>query len=78
MSRIKPTQELDCRGLTCPLPALKTKKTISRMASGDVLKVTVTDPGSADDLAAFCRRTGNEMLGQEESGGEFVFYLRKA
>ena len=78
MSDITPTQELDCRGMNCPLPVLKTKKAITALASGDVLKVVATDPGSVADMAAFSRRTKHEILEQSEGGGEFTFYFRKA
>ena len=77
MSEIEPTSELDCRGLNCPLPVIRTKKVIGEMAAGDILKVVATDPGSIADMAAFSRRTGHEILEQSEGGGEFVFYFRK-
>lgn len=78
MSDITPTQELDCRGLNCPLPVLKTKKAIVSLASGDVLKVVATDPGSVADMAAFSRRTKHEIIDQSQGDGEFVFFFRKA
>jgi len=77
MSDITVKQELDCRGMNCPLPVLKTKKTIDGMASGDVLKMISTDPGSANDMVAWAKRTGNEIVKTEEAGGEFVFYVKK-
>jgi tRNA 2-thiouridine synthesizing protein A len=77
MSEITPTLELDCRGMNCPLPVLKTKKAIVGLAAGDVLKVTATDPGAVADMAAFSRRTGHEILDQSAEGGEFVFFFRK-
>lgn len=76
-SAISPTSELDCRGLNCPLPVLKTKKAIVPLASGDVLKVVATDPGSVADMAAFSRTTGHELLDQSEGDGEFVFVFRR-
>jgi len=77
MSDITPTQELDCRGMNCPLPVLKTKKTLKSLAAGDVLKVIATDPGSVADMAAFSRSTGNEILDQSAGGGEYTFYFRR-
>lgn len=71
-------QTLDARGLNCPLPILRTKKTINTMDSGEVLEVLSTDPGSVKDLDAFCSQTGNEMLSTEESNGEFIFRIKKA
>jgi tRNA 2-thiouridine synthesizing protein A len=70
-------RELDARGLNCPLPILRTKKTLTEMGSGQVLKVVATDPGSVKDFSAFAKQTGNELLSSAESGGEFVFFLKK-
>lgn len=70
-------KELDARGLNCPLPILRTKKSLSDMASGQVLRVNSTDPGSVKDMAAFAKQTGNELVSTAETGGEFVFYMRK-
>ena len=70
-------KELDTRGLNCPLPILKAKKALSEMNSGQVLKVTATDPGSVRDFQAFARQTGNELVEQSSSGDEFQHYLRR-
>ncbi|CAG1010236.1 Sulfur carrier protein TusA [Burkholderiales bacterium] len=70
-------KELDARGLSCPLPILKTKKSLNDLASGQVLKVVSTDPGSVKDMQAFSNQTGNPLLSQSEEGKEFVFFLRK-
>ena len=70
-------QELDTRGLNCPLPILKAKKALTTMASGDVLKVVSTDPGSVRDFQAFARQTGNELVEQSVVADEFVHYLRR-
>ena len=71
-------KEFDASGLACPMPIVKTKKSLSDMASGQVLKVLATDPGSVCDMAAFAEQTGNALLQQSEEGGKFVFFLRKA
>lgn len=70
-------KELDARGLNCPLPILRTKKTLNEMASGEILRVVATDPGSVKDFAAFAKQTGNELLSSSEAGGEFTFYIKK-
>jgi len=70
-------KELDARGLNCPLPILKAKKALAGMASGEVLKVVATDPGSVRDFQAFARQTGNELLEQSSGGADFVHYLRR-
>lgn len=69
--------ELDARGLNCPLPILRAKKTLNGMDNGKVLKVTATDPGAVKDFAAFAKQTGNALLTSSEIGGEYVFFIRK-
>ncbi len=70
-------RELDTRGLNCPLPILKAKKTLAEMASGQVLKVVSTDAGSVRDFQAFSRQTGNELVQQDTAGPEYVHVLRR-
>ncbi len=70
-------RELDARGLNCPLPILRTKKALSEMSAGQILKVTATDPGSVKDMQAFAKQTGNELLGQDENNNEFEFYFKR-
>jgi tRNA 2-thiouridine synthesizing protein A len=70
-------RELDTRGLTCPLPILKAKKALADMASGQVLKVVATDPGSMRDFQAFARQTGNELVEQSAQADEYVHFLRR-
>ncbi len=70
-------QELDARGLNCPLPILRTKKSLAGLAAGQVLKVVTTDPGAVKDMQAFANQTGNALAASSEAGGEYVFYLRK-
>ena len=70
-------KEIDTRGLNCPLPILKAKKALSDMASGQLLKVVATDPGSTRDFQAFARQTGNELVEQQTVGAEFIHVLRR-
>jgi len=70
-------KELDARGLNCPLPILRTKKALTDMASGQVLKVRATDPGSVKDFQAFSKQTGNALLASETAASEFVFFMKK-
>lgn len=70
-------KELDARGLNCPLPILRTKKALADMASGQVLKVLATDPGSVKDFQAFSKQTGNPLLSSEKFDNEFVFFMKK-
>ena len=71
-------RSLDVRSMNCPLPILRTKKAIAELASGQVLKVTATDPGSVKDIESFCKQTGNELLEVENGGDDFQFMIRKA
>ena len=70
-------QELDTRGLNCPLPILKAKKALTGMQSGQLLKVISTDQGSLRDFAAFAKQTGNELLDQQTVGKEFIHTLKR-
>jgi tRNA 2-thiouridine synthesizing protein A len=70
-------KELDARGLSCPLPILKTKKSLNELTSGQVLKVVATDPGSVKDMQAFANQTGNPLLSSVEENKTYVFYLKK-
>ncbi|WP_437881538.1 sulfurtransferase TusA family protein [Pseudomonas sp. LRF_L74] len=70
--------ELDASGLNCPLPLLKAKLELNRLASGQVLKVTATDAGSQRDFRAFAKLAGHTLLQEEEDGGVFRYWLRKA
>ena len=71
------SKTVDARGLNCPLPILKAKKALADMGSGELLRVVATDPGSVRDFQAFARQTGNELVEQGSSGGEFTHYLRR-
>ena len=72
------TQTLDTRGMNCPLPILRTKKTLSAMAAGEILAITATDPGSLKDMQAFCTQTGHQLISSSANQGEFEFLIRKA
>jgi tRNA 2-thiouridine synthesizing protein A len=76
--RLLPAAELDCRGLYCPLPIVKTRKALAALAPGEILKMTATDAGSVPDMTAFSRVTGHQIVDQSEGGGEFVFLIRRA
>jgi tRNA 2-thiouridine synthesizing protein A len=68
---------LDVKGLNCPLPILRAKKALTDMASGQVLQVISTDPGSVKDFAAFCKQTGNPLLSSVDNGADFTFLIAK-
>lgn len=72
-----PDETLDCSGLACPMPILKTKKAIDALQVGQVLKMIATDPGSSSDIEAWSQKTGHELLGSEQDGNKFIFYIKK-
>ena len=70
--------EVDAKGLLCPLPILRAKKALSTIQSGQLLRVLATDPGSVRDFQAFSRQTGNELVSQTEGGdGVWSHVLRR-
>ena len=71
-------QELDACGLNCPLPILRAKKSLAKLASGQVLRIIATDPGAVKDFEAFSKQTGNPLLESTEQDGKFYFRLQKA
>jgi tRNA 2-thiouridine synthesizing protein A len=70
-------RELDARGLNCPLPILRAKKTLNEMQSGQVLRIMATDPGSVKDFQAFAKQTGNGLLSSAENNKEFEFFIKR-
>jgi TusA-related sulfurtransferase len=78
MDIIKEDQLLDCSGLICPMPIVKTTKAIKEMQPGQVLKVIATDAGYPPDIEAWSRHTGNPVLTSSAEDGKFIFFLQKA
>lgn len=71
-------KELDARRLTCPLPILKAKKALAELQSGELLRVTTTDPDSLRDFQSFARQTGNELVEQSTNdAGEHIHVLKR-
>jgi tRNA 2-thiouridine synthesizing protein A len=71
-------KEFDASGLACPMPIVKTKKSLADMAPGQVLRVIATDPGSVCDMQAFAEQTGNTLLSSTTENSKYVFLLKKA
>jgi len=71
-------ERLDARGMNCPLPILRTRKAINQLASGQILEVTASDPGSLKDMESFCSQTGNRLLSSNAADSCFVFLIEKA
>lgn len=70
-------KELNARGMSCPLPILKTRKALNEMESEQVLKVISTDHGSKKDMQAFADQTGNALLSSFEENSEYIFFIKK-
>jgi len=68
---------LDLKGLSCPLPIVKTAKAMKELAAGDLVEALATDPGSVADFAAWATSTGNELVEQTAEDGVFRFVIRK-
>lgn len=68
---------LDCQGLQCPLPVVKTAQEIKRMEVGETLELIATDPGVEPDMKAWSSRTGNELIKIDRVGDVFHVYLRR-
>jgi tRNA 2-thiouridine synthesizing protein A len=68
---------VDARGLSCPMPIVKTAQAIKTIASGELFEVLATDAGSVKDFAAWSRSTGNELVEQSVDGGVYRFVLRR-
>lgn len=74
---MKADTSLDCVGLYCPMPIIKTREKMKELEVGQVLEVVADDKGIKADMPAWCRSTGNEFLGVEEEDGEYRVYVRK-
>lgn len=69
--------ELDATDLKCPLPVLRTRKSMKPLDSGDILKIIATDVSTKRDIPAFCDVTGDALLAQEKDGDKLLFWIRK-
>ncbi len=78
MSEFTVNRTLDCSGMNCPLPILKTKKEVDQMKSGEVLKMISTDSGSANDMASWSNRTGHKIVDSTTEAGTYTFYIQKS
>jgi len=74
---MKGDQSLDCIGLYCPMPIVKTAEKIKELKQGEVLEVVADDKGIKQDMPAWCEATGHVCLGMEEEGGEIKVYVKK-
>ena len=73
-----PDHVLDCRGTLCPMPVIRLRQTIDGLPAGAVVKLLATDPASVNDMPAFSRNTGHELLSSSKVEGVYEYYFRKA
>jgi len=77
MTTLKADKTLDCSGMLCPVPVIKTSKAIKEIQIGQVLQMIATDPGAPADMEALARQTGNELLDAHQEDGKYIFYFRR-
>ncbi len=77
MPLLEITQTIDARGLSCPMPIVKTAQAVKPLPSGAVVELLATDAGSIKDVAAWCRATGNELIEQTSDGAAYRFVIRR-
>ncbi|MEM2944233.1 MAG: sulfurtransferase TusA family protein [Methanomassiliicoccales archaeon] len=71
------TEVLDCRGLMCPMPIVKLAKKIKEVESGTIIELVADDVGSKEDVPAWCKRTGNELIDMKEENGVYKYLIKK-
>ncbi|MDP9483918.1 MAG: sulfurtransferase TusA family protein [Candidatus Limnocylindrales bacterium] len=77
MPLLEITQTVDARGLSCPMPIVKTAQAMKALPSGAILEVLATDAGSVKDFAAWSKATGNELVDQSSDGAVYRFVIRR-
>ncbi len=77
MPLIEISETVDARGLSCPMPIVKTAQLVKTLAPGTVIEVLATDPGSVKDFAAWSRATGHELVDQSSDGSLYRFVIRR-
>ena len=75
---MKADATLDCVGLYCPMPIYHTANKLKELGAGQVLEILADDEGIKEDIPAWCRATGNELLSIEEEAGEYKVYIKKS
>ncbi|MDP7078813.1 MAG: sulfurtransferase TusA family protein [Candidatus Undinarchaeales archaeon] len=74
---ITPAKELDCVGLYCPIPIAQTKEAIETVKVGEVLMVEADDPAAEEDIKAWAKHTGHELMKIERAGSIMTFYIKR-
>ena len=77
MTVLEITARVDARGLSCPMPIVKTAQAVKTVAAGELIEVLATDPGSQRDFVAWSRATGHELVEQTTEGNVHRFVIRR-
>lgn len=78
MTTFKADRILECVGLSCPLPVVRTKKAMDELKTGEIMEVRATDKGSVADLQSWAKRTGHPYIGLREESGVYRHFIRKS
>jgi tRNA 2-thiouridine synthesizing protein A len=77
MTYMQKDETLDAKGLMCPMPIVKLAKKMKELPVGKVLELISDDIGSKEDVPAWCKRTGNELVEKKEEGGAYYYYIKR-
>jgi tRNA 2-thiouridine synthesizing protein A len=77
MPVVEITLTVDARGLSCPMPIVKTAQAVKTVPPGAAIELLATDAGSVKDVAAWCKATGNELIEQTSDGAVYRFVIRR-
>jgi tRNA 2-thiouridine synthesizing protein A len=77
MEFMQKDETLDAKGLMCPMPIVKLSKRMKEIPVGTVLELISDDIGSKEDIPAWCKRTGNDLMGTSDEGGAYYYYIKK-
>ena len=75
---VNPDRQIDCTGLFCPMPIVKTREAMTQMAAGEVLAMLSDDPASDPDMRSWAQNTGHELLEVTRNGAVYRFVIRKS
>ena len=74
---MKPDKSIDCTGLFCPMPIVRTKQEMQGMKGGEILEIVADDPGFEKDLPAWCAMAGEKFLNMKREGSFLTAYVEK-
>ena len=75
---VNPDRQIDCTGLFCPMPIVKTREAMTQMTPGQVLEMLSDDPASDPDMRSWAQNTGHELREVTRSGAVYRFVIRKS